>query len=148
MGVPDPETDGQFYKGVPMRRLVAFLIDFAIGCVIMVVTVFLGFLFSLMTAGAGAPLAMLLIISSSVIYRWVMLIQRSATLGMIMTGIEVRDKDGNRMDAGSAFLHTIAFHVTFFTPLLLIGWILMATSPYRRAMHDIVIGSVVINRPS
>ena len=30
MGVPDPQTDPQFYAGVPMRRFMAFLIDFAI----------------------------------------------------------------------------------------------------------------------
>ncbi len=78
-----------------------------------------------------------------------MVAQRSATLGMILTGIEIRDGDGTRCSPGMAFLHTAGFYVTFyFFPLLIIGWILMATSPYRRALHDTVLGTVVINRPA
>ena len=38
-GLPDPVRDAQFYEGVPMRRLVAFLIDLAIILAIDVVVI-------------------------------------------------------------------------------------------------------------
>ena len=88
-------------------------------------------------------------LSTDFVYRWAMLRNRSATLGMYITGLEVRDANGDKCTPGFAFIHTAAFYVTvMFIPLLVIGWFLMATSPYRRAMHDTILGSVVINRPA
>ncbi|MEO1491522.1 MAG: RDD family protein [Pseudomonadota bacterium] len=148
MGVPDPEQDGQFYAGVPLRRFVAFLIDSVVIVGIWFVVVFIGFLLTVLTMGAGLVVAMLLFACSGFLYRWLMLRNRSATLGMIMTGIEVRDHEGEHLDDTSAALHTAGYYVTvMFPPLMLIGWILLATSPYRRAMHDTFMGTVVINRP-
>jgi uncharacterized RDD family membrane protein YckC len=113
------------------------------------VAVFVGFLVTILTAGVGGPIAFLMFIGSGFFYRWMMLRSRSATLGMIITGIEVRDHEGEKMTDATAALHTAGYYVTvLFPPLLLIGWILLATSPYRRAMHDSFIGSVVINRPA
>lgn len=149
MGIPDPDRDSQFYEGVPLRRLAAFLIDFVVIFVLWVVGVFMGFLLTFLTAGAGGVLAMILFVGTGFIYRWVMLYQRSATLGMKAAGIEVRQSTGEKMDGQMAFLHTAAYFVTFwFMPLMLIGWVLMFTSPHRRAMHDLPLGTVVINRPS
>jgi uncharacterized RDD family membrane protein YckC len=149
MGVPDPVIDGQFYDGVPMRRLVAFCIDLVVilglWCVVLVV----GLLISILTLGLGTPLAAAVFAATGFIYRWVMLIERSATLGMILTGIEVRDATGERLNPIVAFLHVAGFYVSVFaTPLLVIGWFLMATSPYRRLLHDLFLGTVVINRPA
>jgi len=148
MGVPDPEHDGQFYTGVPLRRVVAFLIDSVIIMCVWLLAVFVGFLLTVLTMGAGTPIAFLLFIGSGFFYRWMMLRSRSATVGMMVTGIEVRDHDGDRMTDATAALHTAGFYVTMlFPPLMLVGWILLATSPYKRAMHDSFIGAVVINRP-
>lgn len=148
MGVPDPHRDPQFYAGVPLRRLVAFAIDaviilFLIACAV--------FVLGALTLGAlflAGPLLALLFGATGFVYRWVMLTQRSATVGMMFTGLEVRDHRGDRMRQATAFLHTAGFYATlFFLPLLFIGWFLMFSSPYRRAMHDMILGTVVINRP-
>lgn len=149
MGVPDPQTDGQFYAGVPMRRLIAFIIDFIIVLILSFLVLIIG---AIIVAAGGWPLGPIVFLGfvfAGFLYRWVMLVQRSATLGMMLSGIEVRDANGDRLTKGTAFLHTAGYYVTFFfPPLAFIGWILMATSPYRRAMHDIFINSVVINRPA
>jgi uncharacterized RDD family membrane protein YckC len=149
MGVPDPVIDGQFYDGVPMRRLVAFCIDIVVilglWCVVLVV----GLLISILTLGLGTPLAAAVFAATGFIYRWAMLAERSATVGMLMTGIEVRNASGNRLDPVVAFLHVAGFYASvFITPLLVIGWFVMASSPYRRLLHDLVLGTVVINRPA
>ena len=149
MRVPDPVHDGQFYDGVPARRLVAFCIDVfvvvALWCVVLVV----GLLVSVLTLGVAAPLAILVFGAADFIYRWVMLAERSATVGMMLTGIEVRDAWGDRLNPVMAFLHVAGFYLSVFvTPLLVIGWFLIAASPYRRMLHDLVLGAVVINRPA
>ena len=149
MGVPDPQTDPQFYAGVPMRRFMAFLIDFAIILVLLMVVAIIGVILTALTFGLGGPLAFLAGALTGFVYRWMLLTHRSATVGMMMTGIEIRDAEGRKMTQGSAFLHTICFHATFlFPPLAIIGWILMATSPHRRLMHDLFLGTVAINRPT
>lgn len=153
MGIPDPVRDRQFYDGVIVRRILAFVIDFTIVLVVMFVFLVLIVAMTSITAGvaasAGAVLGFLTYFSTGFLYFWLLISERSATVGMMITGIEVRDANGNRLDRLMAFLHTAGFYVsTFFMPLLIIGWILMATSPKRQMLHDLVLGIVVINRPT
>ena len=146
MGVPDPETDPQFYDGVPMRRFIAFLIDTVAIVLLWLVGVVV---LTAMTLGLGAFLAPLLLLATGFVYRWMTLTQRSATPGMMLTGIEIRNHRGEKLDQSAAFMHTLAYSVTImFLPLAIIGWILMASSPYRRTMHDTFTGAVAINRPA
>lgn len=149
MGVPDPVHDSQFYQGVPVRRFVAFCIDLVVIIGLWCIVLLVGILISILTLGLATPLAVALFSATGFIYRWVMLVQRSATLGMILTGIEVRAASGSLLDPVTAFLHVAGFYVSvFLTPLLVIGWFVMASSPYRQLLHDLVLGTVVINRPA
>lgn len=149
MDIPDPVQDSQFYDGVPMRRFVAFCIDVVVIIVLWFFVLLVGTVAAIVTFGAAAPLLVLAFSVAGFLYRWAMLSERSATIGMILTGIEVRDASGHRLNTALAFLHVAGFYVTvFFLPLLVIGWILMAASPHRRLMHDMVLGTVVINRPA
>jgi len=146
MALPDPISDGQFYEGVPLRRFTAFVIDFII---ITVLGLLGAFIVALGTLGLGAPLMFLVFLLTGFLYRWLLLQHRSATIGMIMTGIEIRNAQGEKMDQSSAFLHTLGFIVTFsFTPLMLIGWFLMLSDPHKRLLHDMLLGSAAINRPT
>lgn len=149
MGIPDPHRDQQFYNGVPLRRFVAFWIDFVVILVLFVPVLIIGAAVTVMTLGLAAPFLMLFFTITGFLYRWAMLRTRSATLGMALTGIEVRDRNGDKCDNSIAFMHTVGFFVTFLAPpLLVIGWLMMANSPHRRVMHDLFIGTVVINRPA
>lgn len=148
MDIPDPHRDPQFYQGVPLRRLVAFAVDIVIVLFLMMCVAFVGGALTLGAIVFAGPLLIFMFSATGFIYRWIMLVQRSATVGMMMTGIQVRDGSGDPMGKLSAFIHTAGFYATFFfLPLLFIGWFLMFTSPHKRAMHDLILGSVVINRP-
>lgn len=149
MAAPDPVLDSQFYDGVPARRLVAFCIDVVVVFVIWCAVLLLGLVLTVVTLGLGAPLAALAASVTDFLYRWILLAEGSATLGMRLTGIEVRDSVGRRLDPMMAFLHVGGFYVTlFFLPLLVIGWVLMAATPHRRLLHDMALGTVAINRPT
>lgn len=146
---PDPHLDAQFYDGVPARRLVAFCIDAAVVLVLWLVVLLLGAVLTVVTLGIGAPLAVLAASATDFLYRWLLLAEGSATLGMRLTGIEIRNAAGGRLDPVTAFLHVGGFYVSLiFLPLLVIGWIMMAASPHRRLLHDAILGTVVINRPA
>ena len=149
MGVPDPSRDPQFYQGVPLRRFVAFVVDIGVVLFLLMCLVFVGGALSLGAIFFAGPLIMVMFSMTGFVYRWIMLAQRSATVGMILTGIEVRDGNGDEMGTLTGFIHTAGFYATFFfLPLLFIGWFLMFSSPHRRAMHDLILGSVVINKPA
>jgi uncharacterized RDD family membrane protein YckC len=146
---PDPVLDSQFYDGVPTRRFVAFCIDVVVVFAIWLVVLVLGLVLTVVTLGLGAPLAALAASVTDFLYRWFLLAEGSATLGMRLTGIELRGAAGRRLDPVTAFLHVAGFYVSLvFLPLLVIGWILMAASPHRRLLHDTVLGTVAINRPA
>lgn len=148
MGVPDPERDPQFYQGVPLRRFVAFCVDTLVVLFLMLCLVFVGGALTLGAIFFAGPLVMLMFFMTGFVYRCIMLSQRSATVGMMLTGIEIRDGDGEPMRQGTAFIHTAGFYATFFfLPLLFIGWFLMASSAHKRVMHDLILGSVAINKP-
>lgn len=149
MGIPDPIKDAQFYAGVPVRRLTAFGADLAAIVAIWLLVLVLGSILVVLTAGLAAPLAFLGFAATGFLYRWLFLCQRSATPGMRVTGIEVRDASGAPLSPSLAFLHTAGFYVTlFFPPLLIISWLLLLGSAHRRALHDLPLGTVVINRPN
>lgn len=148
MIAPDPDLDSQFYEGVPMRRLVAFLVDLVIVFALWCVALLIGLVVTVATLGLTAPLVAIAAPATDFFYRWLMLSQHSATIGMRLTGIELRDSAGRKLDPAGAFLHVAGFYITiFFMPLLLISWVAMAVSPRHRMVHDLALGSVMINRP-
>lgn len=119
MAIPDPVRDSQFYEGVPLRRFAAFVIDFI---VILLLTLVAMLIVALATFGLGTPLMFIILTMTGFMYRWLMLKQRSATVGMILTGIEIRNAQGEKVDSGTAFVHTLGFLVTFFfTPLMIMA---------------------------
>ena len=148
MSLPDPVHDRQFYDGVPLRRLVAFFLDLIVVAGLMMTVIVGGALVGLVTAGVGFLFAVVLFFISGFAYRYLMLARRSATLGMLAAGIELRDRSGQTLDPATALVHTAGFFITFsIPPVLLLGWVLMTASPYRRLMHDHLPGTAAINRP-
>lgn len=140
-GPPDPDTDPQFYHGVPAKRLLAFAID-----VIAVwgVVIFL----SLLTLGIGFLLFAPMIVIVDAIYRVATISNKSATPGMRIMGIELRDAQGERFNFVHAVAHTVMFYVaTAFVIVQLVSVLLMAGSHYGRGVHDLPIGATMINRP-
>ncbi len=138
--LPDPEIQPEFYADVPTKRLVAFVIDTVISILIAILilpfTAFIGlFFFAFLVSAAGF------------VYRVVTLATGSATWGMRLVSLEMRDRAGQRFDLGSAFLHTTGFYISCAVfPLQLISVILMLTTARAQGLSDHVMGSVAINR--
>ena len=140
-GLPDPDRDAQFYSGVPTKRLVAFVID--------VVLVWgLAILVSLLTLGIGFFIMGFLIAVIDLAYRTFTIGSKSATVGMALMGIELRTFGGDRFNMGHALIHTLLFYAMLaFVVVQLISVIMMGGSRYGRGLHDLIVGSAMINRP-
>ncbi len=137
--LPDPDTQPEFYADVPTKRLIAWVID-------TVVIVAMSAVVALFTVVGLFFFAFLLLIIGF-IYRTITLTSGSATWGMRLTSLEMRDRTGRRFDFGSAFLHTLGYHVSLSVfPLQLISIGLMLMSSRRQGLTDHVMGSVAINR--
>ena len=140
-GLPDPDRDAQFYTGVPAKRLVAFVID-----VVLVWGV--AILISLMTLGIGFFILGFLIAVVDLVYRVMTIGAKSSTFGMSVMGIELRSFDGDRFTTGLALLHTLLFYAMLaFVVIQLISVIMMGGTRYGRGLHDLILGSTMINRP-
>lgn len=138
--LPDPEYDVEFYEDVLSKRLIAWVIDVVLISMIVGLIV----LTSLFIALIFLPFIYL---CTSFTYRWATLASGSATLGMRFMAIEVRDRDGGRLDGTTAFLHTAgyAFSVVTF-PLQLISIVMMLNSSQKQGLTDSFLGTSVINR--
>ncbi len=139
-GLPDPETRPEFYEGVPAKRLFAWVIDVVLIAVLTAVilpfTAFVGMFF------LGA-----LYLITSFLYRWVTLARGSATIGMRVLSVELRDRFGDRLDSGTAFLHTLGYTVSVAVfPLQLISIALMLISNRAQGLSDHFLGTAAINR--
>ncbi len=141
-GLPHPTIDRQFYEGVATRRFVAWIFDtIIIGALSIVVSLFtLGLLFWVF------PLVMTVL---SFFYRWLTIAKRSATPGMRLTGIEFRDRMGEKFSSGQALAHTILFLLCFaFVMGQLISMISMLITAKGQGLPDMLLGSAAINRPA
>lgn len=145
-GLPDPDKDPQFYEAVNSRRIVAFFIDTVISlalCTVVWIVVMV------LTLGFGILLSGLIWMATAFAYRVFTLGSgQSATVGMRMTGIEIRNLRGDPLTYGEAAIHTILFMMalSFIFPQLIS--LLMAQGSSRgRLLHDIPLGSTAVNRP-
>lgn len=145
--VYDPERQPELFADVRRRRLFAYLIDLVlIGFLVLIgwavigilgiVTLGLGWLFFGISAPATALIYIALTLGGA----------RSATPGMRMMGLEMRLWYGARPYMLLAVMHTVLFYTfnTLLTPLI------VAVSLFnerKRLLHDIVLGTVVINVP-
>ena len=137
---PDPVSQSAFYADVPVKRAMAWVFD----------TVLIAFLVALIVPLTGF-LALFflggLYMVISFAYRWLTIARFSATPGMAMMGIELRDAKGRRFDAGLALLHTAGYSasVAFVLPQIL-SVALMVLSARKQGLTDHILGSVALNR--
>ena len=130
------------------RRVVAFVIDFIIIAVPVVLAAMFIFAFGIVTLGLGWALYWLLPPASVI---WASSISgsrlggpRSATIGMRVMDLEMRTWYGAPAYFVLGAVHAIVFWftVSFFTPFILL---VAFFNERRRLLHDILLGTVVIN---
>ena len=144
----DPWTQPELFRGVATRRVFAFLIDL----VVIAVPVILGYLFiavfGLVTLGLGWALFWLAwpatVIWAVVYYGATLGGPHSATLGMRVMDLELRTWYGAPGYFILGAMHAVLFwiSVSFLSPLVLLVGLFNGR---RRLLHDIVLGTVVIN---
>lgn len=139
-GLPDPETQFGFYDGVIRKRLVAWLIDTVLitGLVALAIpfTAFVGLFF--------LPVLWLMV---SFVYRTATLTNSGATWGMQFMGIELRTHEGQSPDGPISALHSAAYlGMTMVFPAQMISILLMLTSERGQGLHDMVLGTAMVNR--
>lgn len=138
--LPDPYDNPRLYEGVPLKRLLAWVIDTVLVVVICVLILPL-------TAFTGVFFFPFLIMVISFGYRVILLANGSATLGMHLLAIEMRDGQDNRFDFRLAFLHTLGFSFSFgFILVQVVSMIFMASTARGQGITDLVLNTTALNR--
>jgi uncharacterized RDD family membrane protein YckC len=151
-GVPphafDPWLQPELFRGVLTRRIVAFLIDLIVLSIPVVLAILFIAVFGIVTLGLGWALFWLVspasIIWALVYYGASLGGPHSATLGMRVMDLELRTWYGAPGYFLLGAMHAVLFwiSVSVLSPVvLLIGLF----NGRRRLLHDIVLGTVVIN---
>ncbi len=138
--LPDPDYQSEFYADVPAKRALAWVFD-------TLIVVGLVLLFILLTVGIGFFFAGFLWLVVGFVYRVVTLANGSATLGMRLMSIEIRRHNGQRLDLGTAVMHTLGYtlSMSFVLPQIA-SIILMMTGDRGQGLTDLVLGTAAINR--
>jgi uncharacterized RDD family membrane protein YckC len=144
----DPYSEPELFRGVLTRRVFAFIIDF----LVLSVPVVLGYLFiavfGLITLGLGWALFWLAwpatVVWAVVYYGSTIGGPHSATIGMRLMDLELRTWYGAPGYFVLGAAHAVLFYasISLLSPLVLLIGLFNAR---RRLAHDIVLGTVVIN---
>jgi uncharacterized RDD family membrane protein YckC len=151
----DPVANPELFEGVLARRLIAFVIDM----IILAIPVIIAGVFMAAATIATLGLAGVLFVFLSPLY-WPLIVvwalcyygytfgsPASATIGMRVMDLEMRTWYGSPAYFVLGAVHAVVFWLTisFLTPLiLLVGFF----NERRRLLHDIVVGTVVVNSPA
>lgn len=143
----DPVTQPWLFDGVRTRRILAFLLDLVVLTIFISIGAVIVGLLGLLTFGLGWLLFAVLAPLVAIAYiGFTMGGPKSATPGMQAMGIEMRLWHGGPMYGLLAVVHALCFYFAMGTGLL---WLLLlGTSLFsstKRCLHDVILGSVVIN---
>ena len=138
--IPDPVTQPEFYRDVPSKRLLAWVVDTVL--ITLICIAILPF-----TAFTGIFFFPVLLLVVGFAYRVVTIARGSATWGMRLVALEFRTLDGRHFDLSMAVLHTLGLTISFALPILqVISIVLMLTTQRAQGLSDHVLGTVALNR--
>jgi uncharacterized RDD family membrane protein YckC len=144
----DPWMQPELFRGVLTRRIFAFLIDLVVLSIPVILACLFIAVFGVVTLGLGWALFWLVspasVIWALVYYGTSLGGPHSATLGMRVMDLELRTWYGAPCYFVLGAAHAVLFwvSVSFLTPLVLLVGLFNGR---RRLLHDIVLGTVVIN---
>ena len=140
--LPDPHHEPRFYEGVVVKRGLAWVID----AVVITLLTFVAGILTLTLAWWLWPVAAMVL---GFLYRTATLVSGSATWGMRLLGIELRDARGERLDGITAALHVTGYYVSISFALLpaLASAVAMLATERKQGLTDLVLGTAAINRP-
>lgn len=135
------------------ERLVAYIVDAIIVTIVIVVVAFVGGLAvaggavtgSVPAAAGGVFLLVIAVLVVSLGYFPFFWARGGATPGMKMFGlIVVRDRDGGPISGGQAILRLFGYWVS--SVVFYLGYIWVFIDKRRRGWHDLIAGTVVVQR--
>lgn len=142
---PDPILNAERYRGVTLRRILAYLIDAAILGLLLIGGHALLAVLTVMSFGLLWPLhALFLPIVVALAYHSLLIGgPGAATIGMRIAGIRVHTMLGGRPSLLQAFVQTVCFYLTtgFSGGILLL---VALFNPRRRTLHDYLAGTLIL----
>src|SRR6185437_11734021 len=144
----DPDLHPELFDGVLARRVLAFVIDFVLIAVPVVLASMFIFVFGIVTLGLGFALYWLLppasVIWALVYFGLTVGSPSSATLGMRVMDLQIRTWYGAPAYFVLGAVHAIFFwlSVSALTPFVLL---VCFFNERRRLLHDILLGTVIVN---
>ncbi|MBV6658173.1 MAG: RDD family protein [Devosiaceae bacterium] len=146
----DPVSQPWLFDGVRTRRIFAFLLDVVVLGIFIGLGAFVVGLLGILTFGLGWLLYLVLAPAVAIAYIGLTMGgPKSATPGMQAMGIEMRLWHGGRMHGLIAIVHALIFYFSVGTGLL--WFIILGASLFsstKRCLHDVLLGTVVINGPA
>jgi uncharacterized RDD family membrane protein YckC len=140
--LPDPVRHADFYADIPAKRFGAWIVDVVLIWLMTAIVIALSaFVLIWLFPGIYAAL--------SFIYRFAFLSRSSATPGMRLAGIELRDHRGRHLAQGTAMFHTLGHmaSMALVLPQILSVGLILGTARHQ-GLTDHVLGTVAINRPA
>lgn len=143
---PDPVGHADRYHNILTRRFLAWLVDSALIALLTMAVFALLLLANIVTLGLMMlPVTLGFGLVPLLYYTIAQGGTAAGTPGMRILGIELLCQDGRHPDYGRALLRTILFlaSVSLLSPLVLL---ITLFNGRRRAAHDVLSGTVVVNR--
>ena len=130
------------FAGVPLKRGVAWILDMVlIGLLCTLILPFTAF-----TGIFFFPVMMLVV---GFIYRWFTIAAGSATWGMRIVGVSLRDHHGQPLESGTALAHTLGYSISVaIPPLQLISIAMMLLTERGQGLTDHLLGTIAVNQRS
>ena len=145
---PDPVEYPQFYDGVTIKRVIAYVIDFVICTLLGLVGGVVASILGVMSFGLlfGPLIALLALIPLAYYTYFIARSPAYATWGMRFVGIRVYRLNGEGPELLQAFVQSVVFLITAPATSFLILAVCLFNSR-RRCLHDIVAGTLILNDP-
>ena len=137
--LPDPAIHPEIYDDTPSKRAFAWVVD--------VLVIGAGTLATIpLTLFASLFVLPLVWLAVGFAYRTATLARGSATWGMRLMAVEIRDREGRPLDLGTAVAHTALYYGAWAAmPLQIVSAGLMAASPRRQGLGDHLLGTAAVN---
>ena len=142
----DPITSPEFFNGITMRRVMAYLVDLLIVLAASALAVSALVVVKLLSFGLLSPLFALLPIIPLAYHTAFVGGPNSATPGMRLFGIEVHRIEGDRPCYLQAALLTALFYVS----IVFTSWLILLVALFNgrgRTFHDYLCGTISIIAP-
>jgi len=140
MTLPDPATHPELYGDLILKRFLAWLVDALVVVLIVFVAV-------LVTVFVGLFFLPVIALTVSIGYRWIMLSQYGATLGMMLAAIRISHLDGRAPDPVICFAHAAIFSLgMFFVIPQIVSVALMFSTAHRQGLNDVILRTTLVNR--